>query len=316
MKKVVLVAGGAGFIGSHLCEYLLSLGHKVICADNCITGSLDNIKAIKDDIEFVDCDITTSDVFGLSTRPKIHEIYHLASIASPKFYVKYPMETMKVNTTGTENLLGVAKTHKAKILYTSTSEVYGDPLEHPQKEEYFGNVNPIGVRSVYDESKRLGETFMSAYARTYKVDAKIVRLFNCFGPRMAAGDGRVIPAFVNQALSGKDLTVMGPGTQTRSFCYVTDTVRALVAMMDSNSQGPINIGNPNEYYSVLDLAKIIMKLVPGKSKIKHIDFLTADDPKVRQPDITKAKKELNWEPIIGLKEGLLSIIEYYKRGIK
>ena len=315
--KNILITGGAGFIGSHLCDYLLK-DNNIICLDNLITGSFENIRHISQHphFQFIECDCTSAGkVLDALWDMQIDEIYHLASIASPKFYVDYPLETIKVNTIGTEVLLEIARKRNSKLLYTSTSEVYGDPLEHPQREEYTGNVNCIGQRAVYDESKRLGETLLSAYVRSFNVDAKIVRLFNTFGPRLAIGDGRIIPAFINQALRNESITVFGSGTQTRSFCYVDDTVQALVKMMNSKHLGPINIGNPYEYYSVQEVAEVIIELMHTQSKIIYTDFLTADDPKVRQPDISKAKRLLQWQPIIAFDEGLLKTIEYFKSKI-
>lgn len=308
--KTCLVAGGAGFIGSHLCELLISKGLKVICLDNLITGSEENISHLKQNksFSFMKADIVSS---GIEIKD-IDYIYHLASPASPHDYQNYPEETLLTNSLGTLNMLKLASEKKAKVLIASTSEVYGDPKEHPQKETYWGNVNPFGPRSCYDESKRFAETATYVYLVKYRVDARIVRIFNTYGPRMQRDDGRVISNFITQALTEKPLTVYGEGTQTRSFCYIKDLVEGIYqAMFTEGTKGKIfNLGNPEEY-RVIDLAQKIIKLAGAKSQI-IFKRLPIDDPKKRCPDITKAKKILNWEPKVRLKEGLIKTIQYYR----
>ncbi len=298
--KTILVTGGAGFIGSHLCEALLSQGHKVICVDNFITGSKKNINHLFSNKNFslIEQDICKP----LELKEKVHEIYNLASIASPKFYYKYPIETLLVGSVGVKNMLDLALKNNAKFLHSSTSEIYGDPLQHPQTESYWGNVNPIGERSCYDESKRFAETLIMTYHRKHCLSSRIVRIFNTYGPKMSEGDGRVIPNFISQALSNKPLTVYGDGSQTRSFCYIDDLVEGLVKAMNSEYNLPINLGNPNET-TILELAKKIIKLTDSKSKINFLP-LPKDDPAKRKPDTSLAKKELNWQPKISLEEGL------------
>lgn len=305
---VCLITGGAGFIGSHLCDRLLEEGHKVICMDNLITGSMSNISHLegKANFEFVKHDVTKN----IDLNDNIDYILHFASPASPADYLKFPIQTLKVGSLGTHNALGLAKAKKAKFLIASTSEVYGDPLVNPQREDYWGNVNPVGPRGVYDEAKRFGEAITLAYHRTHKVDVKIVRIFNTHGPRMRREDGRAIPNFVNQALKGKPLTVFGDGSQTRSFCYVSDLVEGIWRMMSSDLNEPVNLGNPHEL-SILDLAKTIISFTESPSRIIYND-LPVDDPKVRRPDITKAKKELGWEPRVGFEEGLKKTIDWFK----
>ena len=305
MKKI-LITGGAGFIGSHLCERLLNEGNEVICLDNFFTGSKDNVKHLLSNpyFEVIRHDIEEPILL------EVDEIYNLASPASPIHYQKDPVKTVKTNVMGAINVLEIAKNTGAKILQASTSEVYGDPQIHPQVEEYRGNVNPIGPRACYDEGKRCAETLFFDYHREYGVDIRVVRIFNTYGPRMALNDGRVISNFIVQALQNKDITIYGDGTQTRSFCYVDDLVDGMIKMMNSNLTGPINIGNPEEY-SILDIAKKIIELTNSKSKIVFKE-LPQDDPKQRQPDITKAKKYLNWEPKIDLQKGLIKTIEYFR----
>lgn len=302
MKKI-LVAGGAGFIGSHLCRRLLDEGNYVICVDNFLTGSEENLVNHKN-FEFINHDILDP----LDIR--VDEIYNLACPASPKQYFKYPIYTTKVSVLGTLNLLELADKYKAKFLQASTSEVYGDPLIHPQSENYFGNVNPIGPRACYDEGKRCAETLCSDFIREKSLDVKIVRIFNTYGPRMRKDDGRVVSNFIVQALRNNDITIYGNGTQTRSFCYIDDLVDGLIKMMNSNEKGPINLGNPEEY-TILEFAKKVIKLTNSKSKIIFLDPLE-DDPKVRKPDITKAREKLNWEPRITLEEGLMKTINYFE----
>ena len=305
MKKI-LITGGAGFIGSHLCERLLNEGNEVICLDNFFTGSKDNIVHLMNNpyFEVIRHDIEEPILL------EVDEIYNLASPASPIHYQKDPVKTVRTNVMGAINVLDIAKRCKAKVLQASTSEVYGDPKIHPQIEEYKGNVNPIGIRACYDEGKRCAETLFFDYHREYGVDIRVARIFNTYGPKMAINDGRVISNFIIQALKNEDITIYGNGTQTRSFCYVSDLVDGLIKMMNSNQTGPINLGNPKEF-TIVELAQKIIKLTNSKSKIIFKE-LPEDDPRQRQPDITKAKKYLNWEPKINLEEGLIKTIEYFK----
>ncbi len=304
----VLVTGGAGFIGSHLCDYLLKKGHEVICLDNFFTGRKENIKHNLDNFKF---EVIRHDI----VQPiflEVDWIFHLASPASPVHYQYNPVKTTKTNVMGTIHMLGLAKRVKARILLASTSEVYGDPTVHPQKEDYWGNVNPIGPRSCYDEGKRVAETLMMDYYRQNNVDIRIVRIFNTYGPRMLKNDGRVVSNFIVQALTNEDITVFGDGTQTRSFCYIDDLVEGLYRMMEQEKHiGPINLGNPEEY-KIIELAKKIIEMTNSKSKIVY-KSLPPDDPTQRQPDITLAKKILNWQPTISLDKGLKKTIEYFKK---
>ncbi len=304
MKSIV--TGGAGFLGSHLCDYLLEKGHEVICVDNLITGTTKNIEHINSDrFTYIRHDVTKPIYFG----DKIDYIFHLASPASPIDYLELPIQTLKVGALGTYNLLGLAKEQGARFLLASTSEVYGDPLVNPQPETYWGNVNPIGPRGVYDEAKRYGEAITMAYHRYHGIDTRIVRIFNTYGPRMRVNDGRVVPNFIMQALSGEDITVYGDGSQTRSFCYVSDLIEGIYRLMMSDFTDPVNIGNPAEM-SVLEFAKVIIEITGSKSKIVY-ENLPVDDPKVRRPDISKAKELLGWEPKVELREGLSKTIEYF-----
>jgi dTDP-glucose 4,6-dehydratase len=298
------VTGGAGFLGSHLCEHLLEQGHRVICIDNLETGSLQNIDHLRDEnFAFVNHDITTYvDIPG-----PVDFVYHLASPASPIDYQRLPLHTLKVGSHGTHHMLGVAKAKRARFLLASTSEVYGDPEIHPQPEDYWGHVNPIGPRGVYDEAKRYAEALTMAYHRQQGVDTCIVRIFNTYGPRMRPHDGRAIPTFLRQALQDKPLTVFGDGSQTRSFCFVEDEIHGLVALAESEIHLPVNIGNPDEY-SLLQLAETVVEVSGSRSEIVH-QALPVDDPKVRQPDITKARELLGWEPKVGLREGLQRTID-------
>ena len=306
-----LVTGGAGFLGSHLCEYFLNKGHEVICMDNLITGSKDNISHIKSEkFQFVKHNVSEF----IPLEGELDFIMHFASPASPIDYLELPIQTLKVGALGTHNALGLAKTKKATFLLASTSEVYGDPLIHPQPEEYWGNVNPIGPRGVYDEAKRFAEAITMAYHRTHGINTKIVRIFNTYGPRMRVNDGRAIPNFLKQALTGKDLTVYGDGSQTRSFCFVSDLVEGLYRLLMSEQNYPVNIGNPIEM-TVKEMADKILQATNSKSKIVQVP-LPEDDPKIRQPDITRAKKHLNWEPVVSLNEGLQSTLEYFKEQLK
>lgn len=304
----ILVTGGAGFIGSHLCDFLLEKGYYVICMDNFITGNKANIKHLMQNKNFKFIEHDVSNHIEIDTG--VDYILHFASPASPVDYLDYPIQTLKVGSLGTHNALGLAKAKKAKFLLASTSEVYGDPLVHPQKESYWGNVNPIGPRGVYDEAKRFAEAITMAYHRVHKIDTKIVRIFNTYGPRMRINDGRVVPNFIYQALNNKPLTVYGDGKQTRSFCYVSDLVEGIFRLMKSGLNEPVNIGNPNEM-TVIQFAERIIKITGTKSKITF-KALPVDDPKTRQPDITKAKKELGWEPKVSLDEGLRKTIGYFK----
>jgi len=303
--KTILVTGGTGFLGSHLCEKLLDLNNYVICLDNNFTGNLQNIAHLRGNphFEFIRHDIT-KEIFL-----EVDEIYHLACPASPKDYQFNSIKTIKTNILGTLNMLGLAKRTGAKILLTSTSEIYGDPKISPQIEEYWGNVNPIGIRSCYDEGKRLAETLMMEYHRNCNVDTRIVRIFNTYGPRLNKNDGRVISNFVVQALEEKPITIYGEGSQTRSFCYVDDLIDGIIKLMDSNYNFPVNIGNPNEI-TIKEIAEKILKLTGSKSEIIYKP-LPEDDPTKRKPDISKAKTILHWEPKINLEEGLIKTIQYF-----
>ena len=306
MKKI-LVTGGAGFLGSHLCEKLLEQGNEVICLDNYFTGSKANVIHLLDNPYF---ELIRHDVIA-PFFVEVDEIYNLACPASPIHYQYNPIKTIKTSVMGSINMLGLAKRIKARILQASTSEVYGDPTIHPQVEEYWGNVNPIGIRSCYDEGKRCAETLFFDYHRQNHVDVKVVRIFNTYGPRMHPHDGRVVSNFIVQALKGENITIFGNGSQTRSFCYCDDLIRGLIAMMGTSSDviGPINIGNPNEF-TMMELANLVIELTGTKSKIVF-EPLPSDDPMQRQPNIEKAKKLLNWEPKIQLKEGLMNTITYF-----
>lgn len=308
MKKTVLVTGGAGFIGSHLCRFLLSRGFRVVCVDNFLTGSSANIMDLKggSDFVFMEHDVTKP----LEISGQVHFVLHFASAASPVDYMRFPIQTLKVGSLGTHNLLGLAKAKKAVFMLASTSEVYGDPLVHPQPETYWGNVNPIGPRGVYDEAKRFSEALTMAYHRFHRMDTKIARIFNTYGPCMRKDDGRVVPNFVTQALSGKPLTVHGDGSQTRSFCYITDLVEGIYRLMLSGANDPVNLGNPEEF-TVMDFAKKILELTGSRSKIAFKP-LPIDDPKTRCPDISKAKKLLKWEPKVSVDEGLKKTIEWFR----
>jgi dTDP-glucose 4,6-dehydratase len=299
-----LVTGGAGFLGSHLCDELLRRGHRVICVDNVETGSLNNIEHIRrPEFRFLQADI----VGPYFVDEPVDFVYHLASPASPIDYLRLPLHTLKVGSHGTHHTLGLAKAHRARFLLASTSEVYGDPQVHPQAEHYWGHVNPIGPRGVYDEAKRYAEALTMAYHRQQGVDTSIIRIFNTYGPRMRANDGRAIPTFLRQALSGQAITVFGDGSQTRSFCYVADLIRGMIALAESGHHEPVNIGNPDEF-TLLELAETVVELTGSSSEIVY-EALPTDDPKQRRPDITKAKQILGWEPEITLREGLQRTID-------
>lgn len=303
---IILVTGGCGFIGSHLCEKLLKLNHKVICLDNCFSGSKDNIRHLLNNpnFEFIRHDITQKIYL------EVDQIYHLACPASPKYYQQNPIKTVKTNVIGTLNMLGMANRLNARILLTSTSEVYGDAQISPQVEEYWGNVNPIGIRSCYDEGKRIAETLMIEYNRKHNVETRIVRIFNTYGPRLAKLDGRVVSNFIIQAINNEDITIYGDGSQTRSFCFVDDLVDGLIKLMNSNYHLPINLGNPHEI-TIKELANIIIGLTNSKSKLIFND-LPQDDPKQRRPNIDKANNLLDWKPTTKLTDGLLKTIKYFK----
>jgi UDP-glucuronate decarboxylase len=309
--KNIIVTGGAGFLGSHLCEYLIKKGENVICIDNLFTGNLDNLESIKNlpNFEFIQHDIIDPIFFE---DKKIDQIYNLACPASPIQYQINPVRTVKANTIGVINVLGIAKKHKARIFQASTSEVYGDPLEHPQKESYRGNVNTIGERACYDEGKRVAETLFFDYHREHGVEIRVARIFNTYGPRMYKNDGRVVSNFIVQALNNEPITIYGTGEQTRSFCYVDDLIEAIYRIMNTeNITGPINIGNPGEF-TMLELANKVVKITGSKSNLVFKD-LPNDDPKKRKPDISLAKEVLNWEPKIPIDEGLVQTINYFKK---
>ncbi len=306
----VVITGAAGFIGSHLSEELLNRGYTVLGIDNLLTGDLANIAHLRDrDFQFIRHDVTNFiDVDG-----PVDYVLHWASPASPIDYLELPIQTLKVGSLGTHKALGLAKAKRAVFVIASTSEVYGDPLEHPQKETYWGNVNPIGPRGVYDEAKRFAEAMTVAYRRTHKVDTKIVRIFNTYGPRMRIRDGRAVPAFISQALLNEDVTVFGDGTQTRSFCYISDLVDGIIRLMLSHEHGPINIGNPQEM-TIEQIARLIIEMTGSRSRIVY-QPLPTDDPKVRQPDITRARTLLGWEPKVPLEQGLGRTIDYFKEKV-
>jgi dTDP-glucose 4,6-dehydratase len=308
-KRTAVVTGGAGFLASHLTDRLLAEGFRVIGIDNFITGNAANIEHLagNDDYRFIKQDVTQY----LFLPGEVDIVFHFASPASPIDYLEYPIPTLKVGALGTHNTLGLAKAKKAKFLLASTSECYGDPLVHPQTEDYWGNVNPIGPRGVYDEAKRFAEAMTMAYHRFHKVDTKIVRIFNTYGPRMRIKDGRAVPAFISQALLNEDVTVFGDGKQTRSFCYVDDLVAGILKLMDSSENDPVNIGNPREM-TIEEIARTIIRMTGSKSTIVYQDLPT-DDPKVRQPDITRARTLLGWEPKVPLEQGLVKTIDYFKK---
>jgi len=303
-----VVTGGAGFLGSHLCDHLVSKGYRVICIDNLDTGSLQNVEHLRgDEFLFINQDVT----LHLDIAEPVDIVYHLAALASPIDYLRMPLHSLKVGSYGTHNALGLAKFKRARFLLASTSEVYGDPQVHPQPETYWGNVNPIGPRGVYDEAKRYSEAMAMAYHSQQGVDTSIARIFNTYGPRMRPSDGRAVPTFVRQALEGKPLTVFGDGTQTRSFCYVDDLIRGLVALAGSGEHLPVNLGNPAEF-TLNELAEVVVRITASKSELVY-EALPVDDPQVRQPDITRARQLLGWEPKIQLEEGLQRMLPSFGR---
>jgi dTDP-glucose 4,6-dehydratase len=303
-----LITGGAGFLGSHLCDYMIEKGHEVICIDNLSTGNMENISHLleKKRFSFIQYDVTNY----LHVDGELHNILHFASPASPIDYLRMPIQTLKVGSLGTHKALGLALSKKARFLLASTSECYGDPLVHPQTEDYWGNVNPVGPRGVYDEAKRFAESMTMAYHRYHGVETRIVRIFNTYGPRMRLEDGRALPAFMGQCLRGEDLTVFGDGTQTRSFCYVDDLVEGICRLLSSGEVYPVNLGNPDEI-TLLELAHRILGVTGSKSRIVYRP-LPEDDPKVRRPDIGKAKRLLGWEPRVSLDEGLQRVLPYFR----
>jgi len=303
-----VVTGGAGFLGSHLCDHLVSKGYRVICIDNLDTGSLQNVEHLRgEEFLFINQDVT----LHLNITEPVDVVYHLAALASPIDYLRMPLHSLKVGSYGTHNALGLAKFKRARFLLASTSEVYGDPQVHPQPETYWGNVNPIGPRGVYDEAKRYSEAMAMAYHSQQGVDTSIARIFNTYGPRMRPSDGRAVPTFVRQALEGKPLTVFGDGTQTRSFCYVDDLIRGLVALAESGEHLPVNLGNPAEF-TLNELAEVVLRITGSKSELVY-EALPVDDPQVRQPDITRARQLLGWEPEIQLEEGLRRMLPSFGR---
>jgi dTDP-glucose 4,6-dehydratase len=303
----IVITGAAGFIGSHLSDALTARGDTVVGIDNLSTGAIANIEHLRSpDFVFIKHDVTNY----INVDGPVDCVLHWASPASPIDYLELPIPTLKVGALGTHNALGLAKAKGARFMLASTSEVYGDPLEHPQKETYWGNVNPIGPRGVYDEAKRFAEAITVAYHRYHGLDTKIVRIFNTYGPRMRVKDGRAVPAFISQALRGEDVTIFGSGAQTRSFCYISDLVRGLIKLMDSKENDPVNIGNPHEM-SIADMAQTIIRMTGSKSRIVY-QALPTDDPKVRRPDISRARSLLGWEPTVSLEQGLTSTIEYFR----
>ena len=307
--QTILITGGAGFIGSHLCDYLINRGYRVIAMDNLITGDLKNIRHLRSDknFSFIHHDVSRH----IAVNQKIDFVLHFASPASPVDYQKIPIQTLKAGSLGTHNTLGLALAKNATYLLASTSEVYGDPLVNPQPETYWGNVNPVGIRGCYDESKRFAEALVMAYHRIHKVNTKIARIFNCYGPRIRKNDGRVIPNFINQALKNDPITVYGKGEQTRSFCYISDLIEGIYRLMISDLNEPVNLGNPDEH-TIIETANLIKELAKSKSRIVFKP-LPIDDPHLRCPDISRAKKYLKWEPGFGLKNGLQTTIEWFRQ---
>ncbi|MCP4727326.1 MAG: SDR family oxidoreductase [bacterium] len=308
----ILITGGAGFLGSHLTDKLITEGHSVIVMDNLLTGKMENIAHLigEDRFRFIKYDVTKY----LFIDGEIDWILHFASPASPIDYQILPIQTLKVGALGTHKSLGLAITKNSKFLLASTSEVYGDPLVNPQPEDYWGNVNPIGPRGVYDEAKRFAEALTMAYHRVHKIDTKIARIFNTFGPRMRAEDGRVIPTLINQAMRNKPLSIFGDGTQTRSFCYIDDMIEGFYGLMGSSCTEPVNLGNPHEM-TILEIAEMIIELTNSKSTLKY-EELPTNDPQVRNPDIKRARKEINWEPVVSIRDGLMKTIDYFEKRIQ
>jgi len=309
---ITVVTGGAGFIGSHFCDYLLAKGHRVICIDNLITGNPDNIAHLigNDNFRFIKHDVTEY----IHIPGPVDLVLHFASPASPRDYLEFPIQTLKVGSLGTHKALGLSLAKDATFVLASTSEVYGDPEIHPQTEQYWGNVNPIGLRGVYDEAKRFAEAMTMAYHRTHNLDTKIARIFNTYGPRMRLNDGRALPEFMSAALAGQPLKVFGDGSQTRSFCYVDDTIEGIYRLAVSETHDPVNIGNPVEI-SILDFAREILEITGSGSEIVFREFPTEGDPKVRRPDISRAKSILGWEPKVGRAEGLALTLEYFREAV-
>lgn len=313
----ILITGGAGFLGSHLCDHFIERGDRVLCFDNLVTGRKKNVEHLLDHDRFdiIEHDVTEyidlDPVEGIEEPADLDWVYHFASPASPDDYMKYPIKTLKVGALGTHRTLGVAKRYDACFILASTSEVYGDPLEHPQDEDYWGNVNPLGYRGVYDEAKRFAEALTMAYHRNHDLDTRIVRIFNTYGPRMRTDDGRVVPNFIKQALHGKPLTVYGDGKQTRSFCYVDDLIEGILKLSETDTHGPVNIGNPEEM-TILEFAETVLEVTESHSDLTHKP-LPKDDPKVRQPDISRARERLGWEPEYNLEEGLKKTLPYFQK---
>ncbi|NLW51346.1 MAG: SDR family oxidoreductase [Candidatus Brocadiaceae bacterium] len=312
MAHRTVITGGAGFLGSHLCDYYVEKGHEVLCLDNLLTGEPVNVGHLfgRKNFQFIDYDVTDY----IHVAGPVDNVLHFASPASPVDYLEFPIETLKVGALGTHKALGLAREKRARFLLASTSEVYGDPLLHPQPETYWGNVNPVGPRGVYDEAKRFAEALTMAYRRTHGMDTRIVRIFNTYGPRMRLRDGRALPTFFRQALTGEDITVFGDGSQTRSFCYIADMVRGIDALLTSHEHDPVNLGNPEEL-TVLQLAKEIIALTGSSSRIVF-QPLPTDDPKVRQPDIAKARRVLGWEPTTPRADGLRQAMEYFREQLR
>jgi len=312
MLERTVITGGAGFVGSHICDYFIEKGHEVICIDSLLTGNLENVENLlqHERFKFVKYDVTNY----LYVKGPVHNVLHFASPASPVDYLKFPVETLMVGSIGTYHTLGLAREKKARYMLASTSECYGDPAIHPQPETYWGHVNPVGPRGVYDEAKRFGEAMTMAYHRYYGVDTRIIRIFNTYGPRMRIGDGRALPSFICQALGNEPITVYGDGSQTRSFCYVSDLVEGIYRLLQTNEHYPVNLGNTDEV-SILDFAKEIIELTGSKSEIAFKP-LPVNDPKVRQPDITKAMELIGWEPKVSRKDGLATCLDYFRKKLE
>jgi nucleoside-diphosphate-sugar epimerase len=304
----VVVTGGAGFLGSHLCDHLIARGDQVICLDNLSTGRIGNIMHLMNNpsFEYYECDVSV----GIEVRGAVDAVVHLASAASPNDYLRMPIETLAVGSRGTEHGLRLAESNRARFVLASTSEIYGDPAVHPQSEEYWGHVNPIGPRSVYDEAKRFGEAIATAYRRAHGVNVGIIRIFNTYGPRMSPSDGRVVTNFITQALNGEPITIYGTGNQTRSFCYVDDLIRGIISMIDSSEPGPVNLGNPEEF-TIADFATLVLQVTGSCSQVEHRP-LPVDDPTRRRPLITRAKERLDWEPEVSVAEGVRRMVDWLR----